>query len=91
MRIMMAFAIVSSLALVVPAEAQTRLPRTSPAERNTDAINRRIQQDQRVLGVQQELRSESNQIRQNIDRDRLFGPRYLPPMPRAGCGRGTVC
>ncbi|QRM30862.1 hypothetical protein [Microvirga sp. VF16] len=93
MRIVMALAIVSSLllSLAVPAEAQTRLPRTSPAERNTDAINRRIQQDQRILGVEQDIQSKSNQIRQNVDRDRLFAPRYLPPVPRAGCGRGRVC
>ena len=61
MRIMVAFAIVTSLALslAVPAEAQTRLPRTSPAERNTNEINRRIQQDQKILGVEQECRPGS--------------------------------
>jgi hypothetical protein len=93
MRFMVAFAIVSSLALplVASVEAQTRLPRTSPAERNTDAINRRIQQDQRILGVEQDIQSKSNQIRQNVERDRLFAPRYLPPMPHTGCGRGRVC
>jgi hypothetical protein len=93
MRFMVALAIVSTLvlSLAIPAEAQTRLPRTSPAERNTDAINRRIQQDQRILGVEQDIRSESNRIRQNIERDRLFAPRYLPPVPRTGCGRGRVC
>ena len=54
MRFMVALAIVSSLALpsVVPAEAQTRLPRTSPAERSTNEINRRIQQDQRLLNLE---------------------------------------
>jgi hypothetical protein len=93
MRFMVALAIVSSLVvpLALPAEAQTRLPRTSPAERSTKDINRRIQQDQRILGVEQDIRSESNQIRQNIDRDRLFAPRSLPPMPRAGCARGAIC
>ncbi|MBQ0820222.1 hypothetical protein HPT29_007555 [Microvirga terrae] len=91
MRIVVALAIVSSLVMAVPAEAQTRLPRTSPAERNTDAINRRIQQDQQILGVEQDIQSKSNQIRQNVDRDRLFAPRYLPPVPRAGCGRGRIC
>ena len=72
-------------------DRQTRLPRTSPAERSTDQINRRIQQDQRILGVEQDVQSKSNQIRQNVDRDRLFAPRYLPPMPRSGCGPGRVC
>lgn len=93
MRFMVAAAIVSSLVLplAVSAEAQTRLPRTSPAERSTRDINRRIQQDQRILGVEQEIRSENSRIRQNIERDRLFAPRYLPPVPRAGCVRGSVC
>jgi len=93
MRFMMALAIASSLVLplVVPAEAQTRLPRTSPAERRTDEINRQIQQDQRILGVEQDVQNRSNQLRQNIERDRLFAPRYLPPVPRTGCGRGRVC
>jgi hypothetical protein len=93
MRLMVAVAIVSTLAapLAVPAEAQTRLPRTSPAERSTDDINRRIRQDQQILGVEQDIRSESNRIRQNVERDRLFAPRYLPPVPRAGCARGAVC
>lgn len=93
MRFMVALAIASSLVLpwAAPAEAQTRLPRTSPAERSTDEINRRIQQDQRILGVEQDIQSKSNQIRQNVDRDRLFAPRYLPPVPRTGCGRGRIC
>ncbi len=91
MRFMVALAIASSFVLAVPVEAQTRLPRTSPAERSTDEINRRIQQDQRILGVEQDIQSKSNQIRQNVDRDRLFAPRYLPPVPRVGCGRGKGC
>ncbi|MBA1156366.1 hypothetical protein [Microvirga mediterraneensis] len=93
MRFMVAVAIVSSLSLPLAASAwaQTRLPRTSPAERSTDQINRRIQQDQQILGVEQDVQSKSNQIRQNIDRDRLFAPRYVPPMPRSGCGPGRGC
>jgi len=93
MRFMVAVAIASSLVLplAVPVEAQTRLPRTSPSERRTDEINRQIQQDQRILGVEQDIQNRSNQIRQNIERDRLFAPRTLPPVPRARCGRGKVC
>lgn len=93
MRFMVALAVVSSLSLplAIPAGAQTRLPRTSPAEQSTDQINRRLQQDQRILGVEQDVQSKSNQIRQNVDRDRLFAPRYVPPMPRSGCGPGRVC
>jgi hypothetical protein len=76
MRFMVALAIVTILVL----------PLAVPAE-----AQRRIQQDQKILGVEQDIRSESNRIRQNVDRDRLFAPRYLPPMPRTGCARGTVC
>jgi hypothetical protein len=92
MRFGMALAIVSSFALlpVVPAEAQARLPRTSPAERTTKEINRRIQQDQRQLNLERKIQNESNQIRQDIQRERLFAPRSLPPIPRAACPRGSI-
>ena len=92
MRFMVALAIVSSLILPLasPAEAQTRLPRVSPSERNSKEINRRIRQDLRYLELEQEIQSESNQIRQSMQRDRLFAPRSLPPMPRAGCPRGSI-
>jgi len=84
MRLALAAAMVSSLLLplAVPAEAQTRLPRVSPAERKTKTINRQIQQDQRLLRLEERIRMENNQIRQSIERDRLFAPRPLPPMPR---------
>jgi hypothetical protein len=92
MRFMVALAIVSSLVLplAVPAEAQTRLPRTSPAERSTKEINRRIRQDQRLLNLEERIQMENNQIRQDIQRDRLFAPRSLPPVPRVGCSRGSI-
>ena len=92
MRFVVALAIVSSLVLplAVPAEAQTRLPRTSPAERSTKEINRRIQQDQRLLNLEERIQMENNQIRQSIQRDRLFAPRSLPPVPRGGCPRGSI-
>ena len=94
MRTMVVAAIVSSLALpmAVSAEAQTRLPRTSPAERTTDDINRRIQQDQRILGVEQDVRSQSNRIRQNIERDRMFANPPPVPLPsrRGACPAGSV-
>ncbi|NBJ11934.1 hypothetical protein [Microvirga arsenatis] len=84
MRLALAAAMVSSLLLplAVPAEAQTRLPRVSPAERKTKTINRQIQQDQRLLRLEERIQMENNQIRQSIERDRLFAPRPLPPMPR---------
>ena len=94
MRFMAVAAIVSSLALPmsVSAEAQTRLPRTSPSERTTNDINRRIQDDQRILGVEQDVRSQSNRIRQNIERDRMFSNPPPAPVPyrRGTCPRGSI-
>jgi hypothetical protein len=92
MRFMVALAIVSSLVLplALPVEAQTRLPRVSPSERSTRDINRQIRQDQRLLNLEERVQMENNQIRQDIQRERLFAPRSLPPMPRAGCTRGAA-
>ncbi len=92
MRYMAAFAIVSSLVLPMsmPADAQTRLPRVSPSERASKDLNRRIRQDQRLLNLEERIQMESNQIRQDIQRDRLFAPRSLPPMPRGACPRGSI-
>jgi hypothetical protein len=92
MRFMVAFAIVSSLILPMSmtADAQTRLPRVSPAERATKDINRRIRQDQRVLNLEERIQMENNQIRQDIQRERLFAPRTLPPIPRGACLRGSI-
>ncbi len=92
MRFMVAFAIVSSLILPMSmtADAQTRLPRVSPAERATKDINRRIRQDQRLLSLEERIQMENNQIRQSIQRERLFGPRSTSPVPRIGCPRGSI-
>ncbi|MDF2813397.1 MAG: hypothetical protein K0S56_4428, partial [Microvirga sp.] len=51
-RLMVAAAILATLA--VPAAAQTRLPRTTPAERQVKELNRSIQQEQRVLQREQQ-------------------------------------
>jgi hypothetical protein len=92
MRFVVALAIVLSLVLplTVPVDAQTRLPRVSPSERNSKEINRRIRQDLRYLELEQEIQAESNKLRQSIQRERLFAPRPLPPIPRAGCPRGSM-
>jgi hypothetical protein len=84
MRFMVVLAVVSSfaLSLTVPAEAQTRLPRTSPAERKSEEINRRIRQDQRQLRVEERIQTQDNQLRQDIDRQRLFSTR--PPSIQNG-------
>lgn len=92
MRFMVALAIVSSLVLPasMPAEAQTRLPRVSPSERATKDINRRIRQDQRLLNLEERIQMDNNQIRQDIQRERLFAPRTLAPVSRGTCPRGSI-
>ena len=92
MRFMVALAIVSSLILPVsiPAEAQSRLPRVSPSERASKDMNRRIRQDQRQLNLEERNQMENNQIRQDIQRERLFAPRALPSIRRGACPRGSI-
>ena len=92
MRFMVALTIVSSfiLPLAVPADAQTRLPRVSPSERAAKDINRRIRQDQQLLNLEERIQMENNQIRQDIQRERLFAPRTLPPVSRGACPRGSI-
>ncbi|HEY8380683.1 MAG TPA: hypothetical protein VIL09_00900 [Microvirga sp.] len=64
-------------ALATPALAQ-RLPRTSPAEREVQDINRSLESQQRRLGEQQRNQIEINQLRQDLNRQRttptLTGP-----------------
>jgi hypothetical protein len=69
-----------TLPMAPSADAQTRLPRTSPAERKSDQINQRLRQEQRELRLEGQIQTENNQIRQNIERDRLFNSR--PPSIR---------
>jgi hypothetical protein len=85
MRFMVAIAVVSSflLPLAGPADAQTRLPRTSPAERQTKEINRRIRQDQQLLNLEQQIQNENNHLRHRIDRQRMFSN----PAPGVRIGR----
>ncbi|MBB3018071.1 hypothetical protein FHR70_001111 [Microvirga lupini] len=92
MRIMMALAVGSSLILplAVPADAQTRLPRVSPSERAAKDINRRIREDQKLLNLEERIQMDNNQIRQDIQRERLFAPRALPPVSRGACPRGSI-
>ncbi|MEE1657057.1 hypothetical protein VB618_12680 [Microvirga sp. CF3062] len=92
MRFMVALAIGSSLILplAVPADAQTRLPRVSPSERSSKETNRRIRQDQQLLNLEERIQMENNQIRQDIQRERLFAPRTLPAIRRGACPRGSI-
>ena len=92
MRLMVALAIASSLILPVatPADAQTRLPRVSPSERASKDVNRRIRQDQQLLNLEERIQMENNQIRQDIQRERLFAPRPLPSIRGGACPRGSI-
>ncbi|MGF9756377.1 hypothetical protein AAII07_14330 [Microvirga sp. 0TCS3.31] len=92
MRFMVALAIASSFVvpLSIPADAQTRLPRVSPSERASKDINRRIRQDQQLLNLEERIQMENNQIRQDIQRERLFAPRPLPSIRSGTCPRGSI-
>ncbi|MET0430024.1 MAG: hypothetical protein ABW026_16205 [Microvirga sp.] len=88
MRTLLILAAVLS-ALAVPASAQTRLPRTSPAERQVDDINRSIAREQRSLQVQQQNQINNNQIRQSIDRQQMY-TRPSSPFRNATCPAGSI-
>lgn len=79
-------AVVLSVVLPLSAEAQTvRLPSQSRSERQVEDLNRNIQQDRRLQSLEQELEVRNNQLRQNIDRDRMFAnppPVPVPPLRR---------
>jgi hypothetical protein len=71
------------------AEAQSRLPRTSPAEQNYNEINRSLQRQERNLRAEQQTQFELNQLRQ--ERDRI---QAVPPPPTIGgvriCAPGEI-
>jgi len=77
------------MAVALPASAQTRLPRTSPAERQVDDINRSISREQRSLQVQQQNQINNNQIRQSIDRQQMY-TRPSSPFRNSSCPAGSV-
>lgn len=74
--------LIALTSLAVPALAQSRLPRRSPAEQQVEEINRSLQRRQQQLGAQQQNQIEVNQLRQSYDRDR-----NLPSMTGPGSGR----
>jgi hypothetical protein len=87
MRAIIMAAILLSIAL--PAEAQSRLPRKSPAERQADAINRSLLQEGRQLRRDEQIQIDRNQLRQNLDRQyNLSNP--SPPARIGTCPRGSV-
>ncbi|RDI60707.1 hypothetical protein [Microvirga subterranea] len=76
------------LGVALPAAAQT-LPRKSPAERQSDRINRSILQEGRQLRRDEQNQIDRNQIRQDIDRRyNMSNPR--PPARIGTCPPGSV-
>lgn len=86
MRLLVFAAVAAGLA-AAPASAQSRLPRTSPAEQQIDDINRSIERQQRNLGAQQNQQFETNQLRQDLRRQQT-SPNITPPAYRQP---GRIC
>jgi regulator of sirC expression with transglutaminase-like and TPR domain len=87
MRAMVMAAVLLSFA--ASAEAQTRLPRTSPSEREVRDLNRSMMREQRQLRNDEQYQINRNQLRQSIDRQNVFSN----PSPPAGigtCPRGSI-
>jgi len=86
MRLLVTTAVAAGLLLPLSAEAQTtRLPSQSRPERQVEDINRNIRQDRRLKSLEQEIEIRDNQLRQRIDRDRMFAnppPIVVPPARR---------
>lgn len=71
------------------AEAQSRLPRTSPAERQVRDINRSVEREQRLRGLEEQIQIDRNQLRQKLDRQRnLSNP--SPPARIGTCPPGSI-
>jgi hypothetical protein len=77
------------LSFALPAQAQSRLPLKSPAERKTDRINRSILQEGRQLRRDEQIQIDRNQIRQDIDR-RYNMSNPSPPARIGTCPKGSV-
>jgi hypothetical protein len=72
--------------------AQTqRLPRRSPAEQQVDEINRSLARKQQRLGTQHQNQIETNQLRQDIDRQRNFPSMTGPGSARICSPGSTTC
>ncbi len=70
----LALAALVASAILSAAEAQSRLPRTSPAERSYTDINRNLQRWERSVAIEQQSQFEVNQLRQELNRQRVFAP-----------------
>jgi regulator of sirC expression with transglutaminase-like and TPR domain len=87
MRVMVVATVLLSFA--VPAVAQTRLPRTSPTERQVKAINRSLLREQRQLRSDEQYQIDQNQLRQSLDRRfNLSNP--SPPARFRTCPAGSI-
>ena len=87
MRVMVVATVLLSFA--VPAVAQTRLPRTSPTERQVKAINRSLLREQRQLRSDEQYQIDQNQLRQSLDRRfNLSNP--SPPARIRNCPAGSI-
>ena len=85
--LIMVAAILSSL--VLPAAAQTRLPRTSPSESEVRSLNQSIQREQRAMQREQQNQISNNQMRQRIDRQQNFS-NPSPPARLRNCPAGSI-
>ncbi|MCG7391682.1 hypothetical protein MHY87_02015 [Microvirga sp. ACRRW] len=88
MRLLVTAAICLGLVLPLAAQAQPSLLPSQPrSERQVDDINRNIRQDQRLNDVQRQIQTDRNQLRQDIDRQRLFSN---TPSPFRNCPAGSA-
>ncbi len=87
MRMIVVAAVLASF--VVPAVAQTRLPRASPTERKVKEINRSLLREQRQLRNDEQYQINRNQLRQGLDRQyNLSNP--SPPGRIGTCPAGSI-
>jgi regulator of sirC expression with transglutaminase-like and TPR domain len=77
------------LSFAASAEAQTRLPRTSPSEREVRDLNRSMMREQRQLRNDEQYQINRNQLRQSIDRQNVFS-NPSPPARIGTCPRGSI-
>jgi hypothetical protein len=77
------------LSFAASAEAQTRLPRTSPSEREVRELNRSMLREQRQLRNDEQNQINRNQLKLDIDRQNVFS-NPSPPARIGTCPRGSI-
>jgi hypothetical protein len=84
MRVMVMAAVLLSLA--VPAHAQSRLPRKSPAERQVEELNRSMLREGRQQRFEEQIQTDNNLLRQDLNRLRTMpaAPVIVPVPSRRG-------